>query len=381
MTPVTYIEIELLSSKNDTIMLRGLDNRQIFEHSFGETRNGAILQSIDLGPDYFKEHSNYYFFHKEFPMREISDSLKNKLLRNSGINKKIREIKKIFNIQIIPIEQRKDSAEIFCKYMIQEKKEQIDDKNIVFATKVDEFIMTVPLKKSIQLEFLKEALPEYKANIKVIKAWVYSKKPDYDYSKENMYSVHKDFISVAGKIKESIAHSDKELNNLNFKLQYVRSRKDCPDIGVESDKYPLEPVNSVYSSNSEDDLHLPDNCSFATFTFPFLIYNSQKVELYKNEEWVKSLYSQFAALIVPIKQIGNKITVDAYILYKPVSSINYCFKKVIEIEKGESIKLKIQPNEWTVESHNGKYPVKIDFKKDYFDIVDDYLILSLDDTK
>jgi hypothetical protein len=54
---------------------------------------------------------------------------------------------------------------------------------------------------------------------------------------------------------------------------------------------------------------------------------------------------------------------------------------VIEIEKGESIKLKIQPNEWTVESHNGKYPVKIDLKKDYFDIVDDYLILSLDDTK
>lgn len=381
MTPITYIEIEILNSKKDTIMIRGLDNQQIFEHSFYEARNGVVLGSIDLVSDYLKEHSNYYFFHKEFPMRGISDSLKNQLLRNSGINKKVREIKKIFNIQIIPIDQRKDSAEIFCKYMIQEKKEQIDDKNFIFTTKVDEFIMTVPLKKSIQLDFLKEALPGYSANIKVMEAWVHSKKPDYDYPKENMYSVHKDFISVTGKIKESIARSDKELNNLNFKLQYVRSRKDYPDMGVKSDKYPLEPINSLFSSDGEDDLQLPGNCSFVKFTFPFHIYNSQKAEQYKNEEWLKGLYSQFAILIVPIKQNGNKITVDAYILYKPVLSISDCFKKVIEIEKGESIKLKIQSNEWTAESHNGKYPVKIDSIKDYSDIVDDYLILSLDDAK
>jgi hypothetical protein len=322
--------------------------------------NGRLMvrlnyNSDNLEPDYLFQIDTAYF-------------------RNNytALPEKIKSPERIISFKFIP---DKDSVSIATfKYMIFERKEVGKQNKTVYEVSQSEKKISTRLGEYFHLEFLDSDFPGFSG---------YSFRFIYD-EYENWTQAYKNqmksylqttyLYSSKDDIFKSIDSAQTGLPSLNIGIDYLRTNKKGEKLSI---KKFAQPLTENYRSMLTP---LKTKVYSGSLIFPFKLYNVQKEEAFSKSEETNGIQMYYEVILVPIAKTGNVYTADLYTsLHFWWSTFNY--KKRIELTEGKPLKIQMDSVDVDRSFIYGGEDIYISLAKDYYDYVNEYFIITLEENK
>ena len=249
--------------------------------------------------------------------------------------------------RIIKINLDKSEKKIFSKFIINDLKKKISDKDIIFQNKNGHFISNL---YAIDLELLSNVITDLEKNYSILKKNNILNKLETEIRKIKSYGIKGKKRVYDGYNKERKVKNRKEKEKKRVLHYYALGN----DFIKENNEIPKKYKNEIICGDSTDVLkNLPDNCVDLVFTSPpynFGLDYSSNNDAKTWEKYFEKLYLVFDQCIRVLKY-GGRIIVNVQPLfsdYIPIHHLisNYFINKKL-IWKGEIL--------WEKNNYNCKY--------------------------
>ena len=249
--------------------------------------------------------------------------------------------------RIIKINLKESEKEIFNKFIINDLKEKISNKDINFQNKNGYFISTL---YAIDLKLLSNVITDLEKNYSTLKKNNILKKLESEIKNIKSYGIKGKKRIYDGYNKERKVKNRKEKAKKRVLHYYTLGH----DFNKENNEIPKKYKNEIICGDSADVLkNLPDNCVDLVFTSPpynFGLNYSSNDDAKTWEKYFEKLYLVFDQCIRVLKY-GGRIIVNVQPLfsdYIPIHHLisNYFINKKL-IWKGEIL--------WEKNNYNCKY--------------------------
>ena len=249
--------------------------------------------------------------------------------------------------RIIKINLKESEKEIFNKFIINDLKEKISNKDINFQNKNGYFISTL---YAIDLKLLSNVITDLEKNYSTLKKNNILKKLESEIKNIKSYGIKGKKRIYDGYNKERKVKNRKEKVKKRVLHYYALGH----DFNKENNEIPKKYKNEIICGDSADVLkNLPDNCVDLVFTSPpynFGLNYSSNDDAKTWEKYFEKLYLVFDQCIRVLKY-GGRIIVNVQPLfsdYIPIHHLisNYFINKKL-IWKGEIL--------WEKNNYNCKY--------------------------
>ena len=249
--------------------------------------------------------------------------------------------------RIIKINLDKSEKKIFSKFIINDLKKKISDKDIIFQNKNGHFISNL---YAIDLELLSNVITDLEKNYSILKKNNVLNKLETEIRKIKSYGIKGKKRVYDGYNKERKVKNRKEKEKKRVLHYYALGN----DFIKENNEIPKKYKNEIICGDSTDVLkNLPDNCVDLVFTSPpynFGLDYSSNNDAKTWEKYFEKLYLVFDQCIRVLKY-GGRIIVNVQPLfsdYIPIHHLisNYFINKKL-IWKGEIL--------WEKNNYNCKY--------------------------
>ena len=249
--------------------------------------------------------------------------------------------------RIIKINLNESEKKIFNKFIINDLKEKISDKDINFQNKNGHFISNL---YAIDLELLSNVIRNLEKNYSILKKNNILKKLETEIKNIKSYGIKGKKRIYDGYNKERKVKNRKEKEKKRVLHYYSLDH----DFNKENNEIPNKYKNEIICGDSTDVLkNLPDNCVDLVFTSPpynFGLDYSSNNDAKTWEKYFEKLYLVFDQCIRVLKY-GGRIIVNVQPLfsdYIPIHHLisNYFINKKL-IWKGEIL--------WEKNNYNCKY--------------------------
>jgi DNA modification methylase len=249
--------------------------------------------------------------------------------------------------RIIKINLKESEKEIFNKFIINDLKEKISNKDINFQNKNGYFISTL---YAIDLKLLSNVITDLEKNYSTLKKNNILKKLESEIKNIKSYGIKGKKRIYDGYNKERKVKNRKEKEKKRVLHYYALGH----DFNKENNEIPKKYKNEIICGDSADVLkNLPDNCVDLVFTSPpynFGLNYSSNDDAKTWEKYFEKLYLVFDQCIRVLKY-GGRIIVNVQPLfsdYIPIHHLisNYFINKKL-IWKGEIL--------WEKNNYNCKY--------------------------
>lgn len=209
-------------------------------------------------------------------------------------------------------------------------------------------------------------------------------------------SVEEVVRSLYGKLEKTALANNVIRPQLNLGLELLRTDKQNQQIFIKKSEYPLDFLKTT--------LFKPSNFKLSIYegivTSPVQIYNPEKKELSSKSKKMQEVESEYRLEIIPVDKKGDTYTLMIKIArsFRNISFVMagdkrsetkqfgeaYGHKK-IELKVGEKIKITTADYraqyQWGIEDIIDGKKIIFDSNKDYYNYINDYLILSLESDK
>jgi hypothetical protein len=264
----------------------------------------------------------------KFPMQDIETM-------TNGMH-----IQKILSFQIKPvvIDVESDTLSLLIKYAVFDFVKQKDYAlNYDYNVKLFYKMVHTPFDKELSFDFIDEVFENYEITFRFAKR-----------KKGGEYLTIKNEASLFAEIKKSATESNLINSDYSFDIELIRYDEVAVNQFPHIAKYQeqnLPFVRIIEESKTHEKTKLPAKIYYGRLNFPFILYNTQKEELYKNYNTKGNIFqSTYDIIIVPIKLVNDSLTFDLFINYSKLNLDD-------DIKRWTPIKKRIQiPLVWGISS-------------------------------
>ncbi len=225
------------------------------------------------------------------------------------------DVQKAISFQIKPvvIDNKSDTLSLLIKYAVYDFMKQKDyDFDYDYNVKLFYKLLHIQFEKEISFDFFSELFKNHKITFCFNK-----KKIGEDY-----YAI-KDDSSLFDEIQKSVSESKLANANFNFDIEFIRFDEAVMNMITPIAKYKeqnLPFTKEITNIGTSQNTELSTKIYYSKLNFPFILYNKQKEELYKNYKSKESIFqSTCNVIIVPIEQVNDSLTIDLFVDYSKLN--------------------------------------------------------------
>jgi hypothetical protein len=361
------------------MLLKVSAGNNITESAPGQNEEGFIngtlyyLKSVNfIGNatdfNFLGSFSKVYSYHKENPQIKISDELYAKLYsKDDPFDSFYANADRIVQYSIFPEEkQSSDSLNIYCKYILYEKKKSITANKNNYDISFNERFYTVPANRETTLEFLKEIFPEAEINNVVF----------------NVSGIKKDsspvlYLSWYGLKPEDI---NEDLRKISFRIdaEYIQSNKKGDEIFADK-KFTCPTItHRVFHDRKKYPMFLLNVCK-GFVHIPFRMFNPTKQKLFAKSKEYKNSEIEYSIYAIPLDVKDGKYTFNVIITRKFWGGGGVTYSKKIGLEIDKPLRIELDSAGGLIrntEVIDGEL-LHLDSKKDFADYVNEYIVITL----
>lgn len=305
------------------------------------------------------------------------------------------DIEKVYSFEITPVilNIQSDSLNFYIKgvfFNLKKQNDKVEEYNLNYDVHFSYKLFKIPYNKIIALDFLDKQFKDYTCSI------IFNKIKKLD----EYLSIKNDEPLFNG-IKQSASESTLPTNLLlNIGTGFIRTKADneyqymiitpyAPyNFLLSIQRLSLEPINALVDKQYNDRAKLPVDAYRAELTFPFQLYNKEKVEIYKNYKTEKEIFqSKYNMVVVPISLNEDTLTADVFLNYSKISLNDGIprwtpIKKRIKLIEGNPpIALDLPKENWSANFTREGEKYDIYGYSDFERYVNEYLLLSFNSVK
>jgi|GEM_PF-1966973 hypothetical protein len=351
-------------------------------------------EAVDIG--FLKEFSDQYAERQDHP-ENINDKAvdTSSYLTSYSLRKNIYDADRILNYSFYPIEILPGDSllRIYCKYILYQKKSEINANKNNYDVSYCERFYTVPLNKRTKLDFLTKIFPEATTNeISFFKDAADKKPLPSLYLNDGISSGNElSLKDIAKSVRKDSANANM---NIHINAEYLRFNKNGDSLFVKKKINCLPETNRVYSdyntgydyadfyanhSNAEiggDEGFMLDIYK-GSMTLPFQMYSPSKKRLFVESKYKDSdvIYSVTA---IPLNRIGNKFVFNL-VFKQHIWEGSTEYSKKIEIETGKPLRIDLEAISglWRTEKLKNGQVLNLSLGDDYSHYIKECLVLEV----
>lgn len=260
---------------------------------------------------------------------------------------------------------------VYCKYILYEKKKEISANKINYDVSFYERQYTVPLNKKTSLDFLRKIFPNATTN--EISFSIEKTKGNIDQPLLDLSN----YKLSPNMIKESVKRDLINNSKLHLNLEYLQLNKKGNEIIVKKRFKCKSETNTVYSY-SESTPGFPLNIYKGSISFPFQIFNPLKEQLYSKSKNYKDSQLKYSVLAIPLDKSGNTYTFRVLITRNMLEG-GGTYSKKVKLEVGKRLRIDLAAAAGLIrtdETTDGQI-FRLNTKEDFADYVNEYFIFTL----
>lgn len=239
----------------------------------------------------------------KFPMEDVAS-----MTNGMDVQKAVS-----FQIKPVVVDIESDTLNLLIKYAIYDFSEQ-KDYNLDYNYNVKLFYKLVHVQygNEITFDFISEQFKDHKITFCFTKNKI----------GEEYYAI-KDDSSLFDEIQKSVSESKLANTNFNFDIELIRFDEAVMNVITPIAKYKeqnLPFAKEITNIGTSQKTELSTKIYYSKLTFPFILYNEQKEELYKNYKSKESIFqSTCNVIIVPIEKVNDSLTIDLFVNYSKLN--------------------------------------------------------------
>lgn len=249
------------------------------------------------------EHMSEKWVKNKFPIEDVDDL-------TNGV-----DVQKALSFQIKPVvvNIKSDTLHLLIKYAVYDFIKQKDyDLDFDYNIKLFYKLVHIQYEKEISFDFISERFKDRKITFCFTK-----KKIGKEY-----YAI-KDGGSLFDEIHKSVSESKLANTNFNFDIELIRFDEAVMNLIGPIAKYNeqnLPFTKEITNIGTSQKTELSTKIYYSKLSFPFILYNKQKEELYKNyKSKVNVFQSTCDIIIVPIELVRDTLTIDLFVDYSKLN--------------------------------------------------------------
>lgn len=248
------------------------------------------------------DHMSEKWVKNKFPIEDVA-SMTNAM-----------DVKKALSFQIKPVvvNIKSDTLHLLIKYAVYDFVKQKDyDLDFDYNVKLFYKLVHIQYEKEVSFDFISEQFKDHKIT------FYFTKRIGEE------YHPIKDEGSLFAEIQKSVSESKIANTNFNFDIELIRFDEAVMNMTTPIAKYKeqnLPFTKEIRNIGTSQKTELSTKIYYSKLSFPFILYNRQKEELYKNyKSKVNVFQSTCNVIIVPIELVKDTLTIDLFVDYSKLN--------------------------------------------------------------